>query len=177
MCNSKTIICFFIIVCLVGCILSVTACPKCGSRKIFQGRLKDGVLTGYTNRYVCRNCGYQGFPVIFDSIEEYDKFLLEKKSGRSFDDSVENQILDDDVDLSDKDKEVVSFLNDIDENSVTEVKYDSSIRKIIFIFSIVLIFSLIITLNYVPVDFFLPAALVVFILFFVFYFIFRNKKG
>ncbi len=55
--------------------MEISACPKCGSRRIFQGRLKEGVLTGYNTKYVCRDCGYQGFPLIFDSEEEYKKFL------------------------------------------------------------------------------------------------------
>lgn len=59
--------------------MTITACPKCGSRKIFQGRLKEGVLTGYTTKYVCRNCGYQGFPLIFDTEEEYKKFIEQLK--------------------------------------------------------------------------------------------------
>ena len=55
--------------------MEITACPKCGSKKIFQGRMSDGVLTGYTSKNVCRNCGYQGPPIIFDSEEDYKKFL------------------------------------------------------------------------------------------------------
>ena len=55
--------------------MEITACPKCGSRKIFQGNIGDGVLTGYTSRNVCKDCGYQGMPLIFDSDEEYEKFL------------------------------------------------------------------------------------------------------
>jgi hypothetical protein len=37
--------------------------------------MRDGVLTGYVNRQVCKNCGYQGMPLIFESEEEYKKFL------------------------------------------------------------------------------------------------------
>ncbi len=60
--------------------MEISACPKCGSRRIFQGRLKEGVLIGYTPAtYVCRNCGYRGLPVIFDSEGEYKKFLKEFK--------------------------------------------------------------------------------------------------
>ncbi len=56
--------------------MTITACPKCGSRKIFQGRLKEGILIGVTpTKYVCRNCGYQGSPLIFDNESEYKKFL------------------------------------------------------------------------------------------------------
>lgn len=60
--------------------MEITACPKCGSRKIFQGRLSDGVLTGYNSRNVCRECGYQGPPLIFDSEEYYKKFLNDLKN-------------------------------------------------------------------------------------------------
>ena len=58
--------------------MDIKACPKCGSKRIYQGRMRDGVLTGYTTRDVCRNCGYQGMPIIFDSEEEYKKFLQSK---------------------------------------------------------------------------------------------------
>lgn len=156
--------------------LRISACPRCGSRKIFQGRLKDGVLTGYSDRYVCRDCGYQGSPVIFDSIVEYDKFHMDKKSGKKLGDMVDNQLLDYEAHLSGKDKEVVGFLKDLDYYSVSETRNKSSIRSIIFMFSVVLIFSLIITLFYIPFNFFLPAVFMVFLLFIFLYFGFRIRK-
>ena len=55
--------------------MEISACPNCGSRKIFQGKLKEGILTGITTKYVCRNCGYQGFPILFDNEKEYKKFI------------------------------------------------------------------------------------------------------
>ena len=58
--------------------MEIVACPNCGSRRIYQGRLGDGVLTGYTTRNVCRDCGYQGMPIYFDNENEYKKFLKEK---------------------------------------------------------------------------------------------------
>ena len=58
--------------------MNIIACPRCGSRKIYQGTMGDGVLSGFASRDVCRNCGYQGMPIIFDSEEEYKKFLSEK---------------------------------------------------------------------------------------------------
>ena len=153
--------------------MSITACPKCGSRKIFQGRLKEGVLTGYTDRYVCRDCGYQGSPLIFDSIDEYHKFQIGKKSDKPLDKLSEDQILGEDIDLSNKDREVLDFLNDLDENSTSEIKTKSETLKIFISLSIVLIFSLIITLFYYPFNFF--AVLVVLILFIIFYIRYRNK--
>jgi rRNA maturation protein Nop10 len=63
--------------------MDILACPNCGSRKIYQGTMGDGVLTGYTFKEVCRNCGYQGMPIIFSSEEEYKKFLIEKLSKKN----------------------------------------------------------------------------------------------
>ena len=58
--------------------MEIIACPNCGSRRIYQGTMGDGVLTGYTTRNVCRNCGYQGMPIIFDSETDYKKFIKGK---------------------------------------------------------------------------------------------------
>lgn len=155
--------------------MSVTACPKCGSRKIFQGRLKEGVLTGYTNRYVCRDCGYQGSPLIFDSNDEYYKFQIRKKSDKTIDKNSNDQILDKDYKLSEKDKDVINFLKELDNNSSPVIETKSTTLKIFISLSIVMIFSLIITLYYTPVYFFIPAILVVIALEFIFYMIYRNK--
>ncbi len=155
--------------------MRVTACPKCGSRKIFQGRLKEGVLTGYTNRYVCRDCGYQGSPLIFDSNDEYYKFQIRKKSDKTIDKNSNDQILDKDYKLSEKDKDVINFLKELDNNSSPVIETKSTTLKIFISLSIVLIFSLIITLYYTPVYFFIPAILVVIALEFIFYIIYRNK--
>ena len=62
--------------------MEIFACPKCGSRNIHIGTIRDGVLDGYTSRYVCRDCDYQGMPIVFDSEEEYISFLQELKEGK-----------------------------------------------------------------------------------------------
>ena len=59
--------------------MEIIACPRCGSRRIYQGRMSDGVLTGYTSRNVCRDCGYQGTPIILDSEKDYINFLKNVK--------------------------------------------------------------------------------------------------
>jgi hypothetical protein len=71
--------------------MEIIACPNCGSRKIYQGTMGDGVLTGYTFREVCRNCGYQGMPIIFDSEKEYKIFLKEKKSKNQLNKKIEKK--------------------------------------------------------------------------------------
>jgi len=50
--------------------MKISACPKCGGKDIHQGNLRDGILTGYTVKYACKDCGYPGMPFIFDSEKE-----------------------------------------------------------------------------------------------------------
>ena len=57
--------------------MTISACPRCGSTRIYQGTMGDGTITGITTRQVCRNCGYQGPPLLFDSEEEYQHFKQE----------------------------------------------------------------------------------------------------
>jgi hypothetical protein len=116
--------------------MEITACPKCGSRNIFQGRLKDGVLTGYTSREVCRDCGYTGSPIIFDSEKEYNKFL----EGLEKDDKGKNKP------SYDKEKEltqVVEFLNEtadeIKDKSFNEKKPMTLKNSILFLGIVVII--------------------------------------
>ena len=103
--------------------MKITACPKCGSRNIFQGRLKDGVLTGYTSRDVCRDCGYRGSPIIFDSENEYKKFINELKKEETSDES------DDISDLSEKDKQILEDLKDINDEIDDFREKDSMLLK------------------------------------------------
>jgi len=123
--------------------MKITACPKCGSRNIFQGRLKDGVLTGYTSREVCRDCGYTGSPIIFDSEKEYNKFL----EGLKKDDKGKNKPSYDEEEelthLSEKEKEVVEFLNEtsdeIKEKSFDEKKSMTFKNSISFLGIVIMI--------------------------------------
>jgi hypothetical protein len=71
--------------------MEIIACPNCGSRKIYQGTMGEGVLTGYTTRSVCRNCGYQGMPIIFDSEIDYKKFIKGKTKIMSSSDSTDTE--------------------------------------------------------------------------------------
>ena len=129
--------------------MDIYTCPRCGSKKIFQGRLKEGVLTGYTDRYVCRDCGYQGSPLIFDNIDEYNKFEMQKKSDKTIGEAAGNQVYDSEIVLSEKEKEVVGFLNELGDN------LDSKTRSLLpVILSAILISLLIISFVFVSFDFF-----------------------
>ncbi len=65
--------------------MRLRVCPRCGSKNIFAGKMSSGILYGVSSwMEECRDCGYKGSPVIFDSPEEYANFLkklrLSKKS-------------------------------------------------------------------------------------------------
>lgn len=56
--------------------MEITACPVCGSKNIGIGTLGDGIISGLSSwKEVCKNCGYQGASLVFESEGEYNKFL------------------------------------------------------------------------------------------------------
>ncbi len=106
--------------------MKITACPKCGSQNIFQGTMGDGVLTGYTSTDVCKDCGYKGQPIIFDSEKEYKRFLGAVKhiaQGKEIEsnekNSVEDQV-DDIINVPKKDKEVVKLLKEYEKEKCSK---------------------------------------------------------
>jgi transcription elongation factor Elf1 len=105
--------------------LSIHACPRCGSKRIEMGTMNQGVLFGVTSwKSVCRNCGYQGEPLIFETEESYEKFLdglskdqaqvpiTEGKEAASDESEVEESL-----GLTPKEKEVVEYAHDVEEES------------------------------------------------------------
>ncbi len=104
--------------------MKITACLKCGSRKIHQGRLKEGVLIGFTpTKYICSECGYRGSPIVFDSIDEYNKFLDGFKSNKK-----RKNLTEQTESLSKKDKEVIDFLKDT-ENDIKFEKHPKLLKN------------------------------------------------
>ncbi|KYK20123.1 hypothetical protein AYK25_04920 [Thermoplasmatales archaeon SM1-50] len=56
--------------------MEITACPNCGSKNIGIGTLGDGIISGLSSwKEVCRDCGYQGASLVFESEAVYQKFL------------------------------------------------------------------------------------------------------
>jgi len=56
--------------------MEITACPICGSKNIGIGTLGDGIISGLSSwKEVCKDCGYQGASLVFESELEYNKFL------------------------------------------------------------------------------------------------------
>ncbi|MFH1102021.1 MAG: hypothetical protein V1726_08325 [Methanobacteriota archaeon] len=110
--------------------MEIHACPKCGSKNIQIGTLGSGVTYGITSwKSVCRNCGYQGEPLLFDSEENYDKFVQglstkEKPSQEDLAEQKEPQSTEEDdlVQLSEKDKNVVKCLHEIEEEPEQQIE-------------------------------------------------------
>jgi len=60
--------------------MKITACPRCGSTNISAGTMGSGILFGMSSwKEECRDCGYKGASIVFDSKEEYLTFLKEVK--------------------------------------------------------------------------------------------------
>jgi DNA-directed RNA polymerase subunit RPC12/RpoP len=49
--------------------MEVTTCPHCGSKQIQQETLKDIVLNEAAVDYICKECGYQGAPIVLEKYE------------------------------------------------------------------------------------------------------------
>jgi len=105
--------------------MRITACPKCGSKNISMGTMGSGVTFGITSwNETCRDCGYQGQPLVFDSEKEYIKFLKEvkhKKGKKSTEKkekpSVEEEV-DDLINCAQKDKEIINILKECEKEEV-----------------------------------------------------------
>lgn len=100
--------------------MTIHACPKCGSKNIQMGTMGAGVTYGITSwKSVCRDCGYQGEPLIFDSESDYNKFLTGFSGVKASDQTQElnpeaqTNGEDEDISLSPKEKEMLEFLDEI----------------------------------------------------------------
>jgi transcription elongation factor Elf1 len=109
--------------------MEITACPKCGSKKIETGTMGAGITFGVTSwKSVCKECGYQGEPFLFDSEEAYTKFyqgLTAEKTSQEITEPEQNENVDaqdDTLYLSKKDKEVVELLHELKEEPPREKK-------------------------------------------------------
>jgi len=92
--------------------MKITACPKCGSKNISMGTMGSGITFGITSwNEMCKDCGYQGQPIVFDS--------LDKKTELKEEPSVEDEV-DEVIDVSQKDKDVVELLHEYEKEKVSK---------------------------------------------------------
>ena len=107
--------------------MKISACPKCGSKNISMGTMDSGVTFGVTSwKEICRDCNYQGRPLVFDSEKEYKKFLegikqkpQDKKTKPKKKSSVEEKV-DEIINISEKDRETVELLREYEKEKVSK---------------------------------------------------------
>lgn len=63
--------------------MAITACPLCGSTKVGTGGIRDGVHPHEFSKQACKNCGWTGMPLEFDTREKYQRFLDDLRKNKS----------------------------------------------------------------------------------------------
>jgi transcription elongation factor Elf1 len=97
--------------------MEITACPNCGSKNIGIGTLGDGIIFGLSSwKEVCKDCGYQGASLLFDSETEYKKFIdalsNAKKQIVERKEEIKEENAEESVELTEEKKEVLEFLDE-----------------------------------------------------------------
>ena len=95
--------------------MQVTACPNCGSKRIGIGTLGDGIIAGLSSwKEVCRDCGYQGASLLFETEDDYNKYLnaLKENTAEKTANNKEETIEETSDDLTKQDKEISALLDE-----------------------------------------------------------------
>ena len=94
--------------------MKIYACPRCGSREIFMGTIDSGVLIGVSStKSVCRNCGFQGNPLLFTSKKQYQQFIEEIKKQDVKEKNGKEKESTKKEGLTEKDRLVLDYVKDI----------------------------------------------------------------
>jgi len=128
--------------------MEITACPNCGSKNIGIGTLGDGIISGLSSwKEVCKDCGYQGASLIFDSETEYNKFMdalsNEKKQTVERKEEIKEENAEESVELIDEKKEVLEFLDETEDTPKNPKKKNYFLE---FVLAVVLSIMFFITL-------------------------------
>jgi transcription elongation factor Elf1 len=97
--------------------MEITACQNCGSKNIGIGTLGDGIISGLSSwKEVCKDCGYQGASLIFDSETEYKKFIdALSNAKKQTEEQKEENMEEESVELKEEKKQVLEFLNETED--------------------------------------------------------------
>ena len=101
--------------------MEITACPNCGSKNIGIGTLGDGIISGLSSwKEVCKDCGYQGASLIFDSETEYKKFIdalsnAKKQTEEQQEEIKEENVEEESVELKEEKRQVLEFLDETED--------------------------------------------------------------
>ena len=112
----------------------IHACPKCGSRNLSMATIHDGRDPKYYWRKVCKECSWQGTPIILNSEKDYEKFLeglskdqKEKKT------SNEKNLKDETYEMTEKEKEIYDFLDEPEKKKTFKEKKPYGLIILVFI--------------------------------------------
>ncbi len=97
--------------------MEITACPNCGSKNIGIGTLGDGIISGLSSwKEVCKDCGYQGASLLFDSETEYKKFIdALSNAKKQTEEQKEENMEEESVELKEEKRQVLEFLNETED--------------------------------------------------------------
>jgi transcription elongation factor Elf1 len=101
--------------------MEITACPNCGSKNIGIGTLGDGIISGLSSwKEVCKDCGYQGASLLFDSEIEYKKFIdalsnAKKQTVEQKEQTKDENAEEESLDLTEEKRQVLEFLDETEE--------------------------------------------------------------
>jgi transcription elongation factor Elf1 len=121
--------------------MEITACPNCGSKNIGIGTLGDGIISGLSSwKEVCRDCGYQGASLLFESETEYKKFIdalsqQKKQAGTQTEEASEENQEEESAELTKEKKEILEFL---DETEKTPRRFEKKSYLFEFVLAVVL---------------------------------------
>ncbi|MFH1014185.1 MAG: hypothetical protein V1769_06745 [Thermoplasmatota archaeon] len=101
--------------------MEITACPNCGSKNIGIGTLGDGIISGLSSwKEVCKDCGYQGASLLFDSEIEYKKFIealsnTKKQTVEQKEQTKEEKAEEESLELTEEKRQVLEFLDETED--------------------------------------------------------------
>jgi hypothetical protein len=137
--------------------MKITACPKCGSTRIFQGTMGDGTITGITTRQVCRECGYQGPPLLFESEEDYNAFKQElmtstEQSAEGIPPDEAKPLEEEPTELTQEEKEIVALLDETESSPEPPKKKGYLLEFILAVILSILFFIILIGGSYFGIN-------------------------
>ncbi|MCJ7698476.1 MAG: hypothetical protein MUO73_09135 [Thermoplasmata archaeon] len=137
--------------------MEITACPNCGSKNIGIGTLGDGIISGLSSwKEVCKDCGYQGASLLFDSEIEYKKFIdalsNEKKQTVERKEEIKEENAEKSVDLTKEKKEVLEFLDETEDAPKSPKKKNYFLEFVLAVVLSIMFFIALLGVSYFGVN-------------------------
>jgi transcription elongation factor Elf1 len=137
--------------------MEITACPNCGSKNIGIGTLGDGIISGLSSwKEVCKDCGYQGASLIFDSETEYNKFIdalsNAKKQIIERKEEIKEENAEESDEMKEETKEVLEFLDETEDTPKSHKKKNYFLEFILAVVLSIMFFITLLGISYFGVN-------------------------